>query len=69
MELKLQDRQVKAKEDHTKAKKAVEDCRQNLEYAKQQVYIPCSINLFLRVPLSYVEVITSTVLWSPPWLC
>ena len=37
MELKLQDRQVKAKEDHAKAKKAVDDCRQNLEYAKQQV--------------------------------
>ena len=59
MELKLQDRQVKAKEDHTKAKKAVEDCRQNLEYAKQQVYIPCSISLFLRVSIGYVEVITS----------
>ncbi|XP_052089132.1 uncharacterized protein LOC127725852 isoform X10 [Mytilus californianus] len=37
MELKLQDRQVKAKEDHVKAKKSVDECRQNLEYAKQQV--------------------------------
>ena len=51
MELKLQDRQVKAKEDLTKAKKAVEDSRQNLEYAKQQVYRLCTINLFIRVPI------------------
>ena len=36
-EANLKTRQVAAKEEHSSAVKNVETCRQNLEYARQQV--------------------------------
>ena len=36
-EAKLKNRQVLAKEEHAQAQKNVEECRRNLEYARQQV--------------------------------